>query len=123
MGLSKTRNRCPETLGPKWLTFLKQEKHFVKAPSVENILFTKSLSTRQRKSELSPKDRDVTNVNSQVMVVRQDLSITKKAKTTKKIVLRMECSECKFRKQVPLKRCKHFELGGDKKRKGQMIQF
>merc|ERR1712198_469436 len=46
----------------------------------------------------------------------------KKAKTTKKIVLRMECSECKFRKQVPLKRCKHFELGGDKKRKGQMIQ-
>merc|ERR1711931_14062 len=47
----------------------------------------------------------------------------KKAKTTKKIVLRMECSECKFRKQVPLKRCKHFELGGDKKRKGQMIQF
>merc|ERR1712212_740079 len=47
----------------------------------------------------------------------------KKAKTTKKIVLRLECTECKFRKQVPLKRCKHFELGGDKKRKGQMIQF
>lgn len=45
------------------------------------------------------------------------------AKTTKKIVLRMECSECKVRKQIPLKRCKHFELGGDKKRKGQMIQF
>nr|SVE70853.1 EOG090X0NTN [Daphnia similis] len=47
----------------------------------------------------------------------------KKAKTTKKIVLRMECSDCKIRKQIPLKRCKHFELGGDKKRKGQMIQF
>lgn len=47
----------------------------------------------------------------------------KKAKTTKKIVLRMECTDCKYRKQVPLKRCKHFELGGDKKRKGQMIQF
>lgn len=45
------------------------------------------------------------------------------AKTTKKIVLRMECTECKYRKQIPLKRCKHFELGGDKKRKGQMIQF
>ena len=41
----------------------------------------------------------------------------KKAKTTKKIVLRMECSSCKKKKQVPLKRCKHFELGGDKKRK------
>lgn len=47
----------------------------------------------------------------------------KKAKTTKKIVLRMECSECKYRKQVPIKRCKHFEIGGEKKRKGQMIQF
>ncbi|CAG4934474.1 unnamed protein product [Parnassius mnemosyne] len=47
----------------------------------------------------------------------------KKAKTTKKIVLRLECADCKVRSQVALKRCKHFELGGDKKRKGQMIQF
>ncbi|XP_070565114.1 large ribosomal subunit protein eL42-like isoform X2 [Ptychodera flava] len=47
----------------------------------------------------------------------------KKAKTTKKIVLRLECTTCKVRKQLPIKRCKHFELGGDKKRKGQMIQF
>ena len=39
------------------------------------------------------------------------------AKTTKKIVLRMECTSCKYRKQLPIKRCKHFELGGDKKRK------
>lgn len=49
--------------------------------------------------------------------------LRKKAKTTKKIVLRMECSECKARKQIRIKRCKHFEIGGDKKRKGQMIQF
>merc|ERR1712071_720422 len=47
----------------------------------------------------------------------------KKAKTTKKIVLRLECSACRFKHHIPLKRCKHFELGGDKKRKGQMIQF
>ena len=47
----------------------------------------------------------------------------KKAKTTKKIVLRMECSECKHKKQLALKRCKHFELGGQKKTRGQMIQF
>ena len=39
------------------------------------------------------------------------------AKTTKKIVLRMECTTCRKRKQITLKRCKHFELGGDKKRK------
>ncbi|MCP9262138.1 60S ribosomal protein L44 [Dirofilaria immitis] len=42
-----------------------------------------------------------------------------KAKTTKKIVLRMECTECKHRKQLPIKRCKHFELGGQKKTRGQ----
>nr|AHA44492.1 60S ribosomal-like protein [Pectinaria gouldii] len=47
----------------------------------------------------------------------------KKAKTTKKIVLRLECNTCKTKAQIALKRCKHFELGGDKKRKGQMIQF
>jgi len=41
----------------------------------------------------------------------------KKAKTTKKIVLRMECSECGRKHQQAIKRCKHFELGGDKKSK------
>merc|ERR1712154_607885 len=35
----------------------------------------------------------------------------KKAKTTRKIVLRMECVECKLRMQLAIKRCKHFELG------------
>merc|ERR1712221_36905 len=39
----------------------------------------------------------------------------KKAKTTKKIVLKLECSKCKIKSQVPLKRCKHFELGVTKR--------
>ncbi|KAG7882426.1 hypothetical protein KL925_001433 [Ogataea polymorpha] len=47
----------------------------------------------------------------------------KKAKTTKKVVLRLECVSCKTKLQLPLKRCKHFELGGDKKQKGQALQF
>ena len=38
----------------------------------------------------------------------------KKAKTTKKITLRLECKECKQRFQLPIKRCKHFELGAKK---------
>ncbi|XP_054319775.1 large ribosomal subunit protein eL42-like [Pongo pygmaeus] len=48
----------------------------------------------------------------------------KKAKTTKKIVLRLECLEpnCRSKKTLCLKRCKHFELEGDK-RKEQVIQF
>uniref|UniRef100_G1Q4M2 Ribosomal protein L36a n=1 Tax=Myotis lucifugus TaxID=59463 RepID=G1Q4M2_MYOLU len=49
----------------------------------------------------------------------------KKAKTTKKIVLRLECVEpkCRSKRMLAIKRCKHFELGGDKKRKGRVIQF
>lgn len=35
----------------------------------------------------------------------------KKAKTTKKVVLRLECVKCKTKAQLSLKRCKHFELG------------
>ena len=42
----------------------------------------------------------------------------KKAKTTRKIVLRLECNTCKHKKQNVMKRCKSFELGGDKKSKG-----
>ncbi|CAG5130941.1 unnamed protein product [Candidula unifasciata] len=40
-----------------------------------------------------------------------------------KPVFRKKCTECKYRKQLPIKRCKHFELGGDKKRKGHMVMF
>ncbi|XP_055986222.1 60S ribosomal protein L36a-like [Sorex fumeus] len=49
----------------------------------------------------------------------------KKVKTTKKIVLRLKCIEpdCRSKRMLAIKRCKHFELGGDKKRKGQVNQF
>jgi len=43
--------------------------------------------------------------------------VTKKEKTTKKLVLRLEWSKCKHRQRVPIKRTKLFELEGDKKRK------
>merc|ERR1711999_55150 len=49
--------------------------------------------------------------------------LRKKAKTTKKLVLKLECTECQWKNQAPIKRTKHFELGGERKRKGQMIQF
>ncbi|KAJ3547240.1 hypothetical protein NMY22_g1734 [Coprinellus aureogranulatus] len=47
----------------------------------------------------------------------------KKAKTTKKVVLRLECTVCKYKMQISLKRCKHFELGGEKKTKGAALTF
>merc|ERR1711934_657609 len=46
----------------------------------------------------------------------------KKAKTTKKIVLRLLCLKCKTVSMQPIKRCKHFEIGGDKKKKGGLFQ-
>eukprot|EP00921_Rhytidocystis_pertsovi_P015636 GHVQ01024861.1.p2 GENE.GHVQ01024861.1~~GHVQ01024861.1.p2 ORF type:complete len:106 (+),score=10.03 GHVQ01024861.1:320-637(+) len=42
----------------------------------------------------------------------------KKAKTTKKIVLKLECTKCKAKRLLAIKRCKTFELGADKKAKG-----
>merc|ERR1712216_219267 len=45
----------------------------------------------------------------------------KKAKTTKKKVLKLQCSKCKRVAQKAIKRCKHFEIGADpKKKKGSM---
>lgn len=41
----------------------------------------------------------------------------KKAKTTKKIVLRMTCQECKRVQLQNVKRCKSFEIGGERKTK------
>ncbi|XP_009248160.2 large ribosomal subunit protein eL42-like [Pongo pygmaeus] len=49
----------------------------------------------------------------------------KMAKTTKEVVLRLECADpiCRSKKMLAVKTCKHFQLGGDNKRKGQVIQF
>ena len=38
----------------------------------------------------------------------------KKAKTTKKVTLRLECKECKTKCHLVIKRTKHFELGAKK---------
>lgn len=45
-----------------------------------------------------------------------------KAKTTKKFVLRLVYVEPRSLRVLAIKRCKHFELGGDKRR-GHMIYF
>ncbi|XWS16080.1 hypothetical protein CRYUN_Cryun34aG0054900 [Craigia yunnanensis] len=48
-------------------------------------------------------------------------SRSNEAKTTKKIVPRLQCQACKHVSQHPIKRCKHFEIGGDKKGKGTSL--
>jgi large subunit ribosomal protein L44e len=45
----------------------------------------------------------------------------KKAKVTKKITLKMKCEKCSTFKMKNIGRCKHFELGAEKKKKGPTI--
>merc|ERR1712118_335559 len=47
----------------------------------------------------------------------------KKAKTTKIIVLRLNCQKCKRSHIHPIKRCKHFEIGGERKKKKSRKQY
>lgn len=56
------------------------------------------------------------------MVGRLSQFSEKKANTTKTIVLRLECvvPNCRSKKMLVIQRCKHLELGRDK-RKGQVI--
>lgn len=53
-----------------------------------------------------------------------ELCLTSKAKTTKKITLKIECSACGTKRFQPLKRAKKFEYGAEKKaKKGSMLNF
>lgn len=56
--------------------------------------------------------------NRVATVGRLSLFSHKRARTMKNIVLRLECVELNYRSKRMLasKRCKHFELGGTKKR-------
>jgi large subunit ribosomal protein L44e len=47
----------------------------------------------------------------------------KKAKTTRKIVLRLEYKKCKTKKHLTLKRTKHFKLGAKKQESGHTYQI
>ncbi|RVD90542.1 60S ribosomal protein L44, partial [Tubulinosema ratisbonensis] len=49
--------------------------------------------------------------------------LRRKAKVTKKVLLKLECSKCKTKHQVLRSRAKHVELGGEKKAKGQALTY
>lgn len=49
--------------------------------------------------------------------------LRRKAKVTKKIVLKLECSKCKSSQQKTLKRAKHVIFGGEKKTKGEALVY
>ncbi|KGB80054.2 60S ribosomal protein L44 [Cryptococcus deuterogattii R265] len=98
---------------------------------------TRLPSTRRARTLFPPKESDDTTESNPVTVVRLSLSSTRRLRPalcpflatilspqqTKKVVLRLECTVCKTKHQLALKRCKHFELGGDKKQRGAAISF
>merc|ERR1712180_344766 len=79
----------------RWSTFPRADALF--AGSAKSTKLTRSPSTKSLRNVPLLRAEDVTMLNR----------------------LKMECNKCRIKSQVPLKRCKHFELGGDKKRKGQ----
>ena len=73
--------------------------------------------------------REDTMLSKRVLVVKLSLFSTRRylyvfdiilqAKQTKKLVLRLECKECKAKAQRPLKRCKTLEIGEKKNKDAQ----
>ncbi|CAO2627919.1 60S ribosomal protein L36a [Lemmus lemmus] len=64
-----------------------------------------------------PRESGVMTGTRGAMVGRQPI-FHKEANATKKAVLRPECASCRSKRMLAIQRCKHFELGGDNKRKG-----
>ncbi|CAH3162438.1 unnamed protein product, partial [Pocillopora meandrina] len=101
----------------------KQRRTYCKGKNCRRHTLHKVTQYKKEKIVFTLRENAVTIVNSQAMVVKRNPFSTKRPKQQRKLFSIMECTDCKYRKQIALKRCKHFELGGDKKRKGQMIQF
>lgn len=49
--------------------------------------------------------------------------LRRKAKITKKLVIKMKCNVCDAKHQQAMKRAKHVEFGGKKKIKGQALTY
>ena len=55
------------------------------------------------------------------MSISDAFSLFANHQVTKKITLKMKCEKCSALKMKNLGRCKHFELGAEKKKKGPMV--
>merc|ERR1719277_368233 len=126
MNENRLLNHCLLPFSPKQTKMVnvpKTRKTYCKAKDCKNHQLHKVTQYKAGKASLYAQgkrryDRKQSGHGGQTKPV-----FHKKAKTTKKIVLRLECTKSKKKKLLVIKRCKLFELGGDKKRKGQMIQF
>merc|ERR1711924_479967 len=97
------------SLQSTWSPAPKCRKPSVHQKTAKSTLFTRLPSTRPAKPLCMPRVSAVTTVNQGYGGQTKPV-FHKKAKTTKKIVLRLECVECKYKSHYGLKRSKHFEL-------------
>lgn len=65
--------------------------------------------------------KQYSDIRSCIFAFEQKPVFHKKAKVTKKITLKMKCEKCSTFKMKNIGRCKHFELGAEKKKKGPTI--
>lgn len=49
--------------------------------------------------------------------------LRRKVKSTKKVVLKLECTTCKTKQHKTCKRAKHVEIGGQKKARGEALSY
>ncbi|CBI24890.3 unnamed protein product, partial [Vitis vinifera] len=106
---------------PKMVNVPKTKKTYCKSKECRKHTLHKVTQYKKGKDSLAAQgkrryDRKQSGYGGQTKPV-----FHKKAKTTKKIVLRLQCQGCKHVSQHPIKRCKHFEIGGDKKGKGTSL--
>ncbi|XP_006343505.1 60S ribosomal protein L44-like, partial [Solanum tuberosum] len=99
----------------------KTKKTYCKSKECKNHTLHKVIQYKKGKDSLASQekrryDRKQSGYGGQTKPV-----FHKKAKTTKKIVLRLQFQGCKHVSQHPIKRFKHFEIGGDKKGKGTSL--
>ena len=92
---------------------LNQEQHTVLTRTVRPTPLTRWLSTRRVRKVLLLKEEDVTTENNQVSFDSKSgyggqtkPIFRKKAKTTKKVSLRLECTKCKKKRVILIGRCK-----------------
>merc|ERR1712113_1195630 len=104
----------------RWSTCLKRGRP---SPSRLTSIPTSRLpSIKPVKLRCMPRLSVVTIASSLDMVVGPSPCFTKRLKPLKRSFFDLNAPSPR-RRLLVIKRCKHFELGGDKKRKGQMIQF
>ena len=113
----------PIEFSQTWWTFLKPAK--LSKRSVASINPQKYHSTRRARILCMHRGKQLCDRKQSAHGEQTRKTFHKRPKTTKKIVLRLECVEhdCGSKRMLAGKRCKHFELGGNKKRKCQVIQF